>query len=831
MRIIKLKKIIFLFLGIIMIGLFVFFAWWSFFFFPDDYDQLRREALQPSKVTISEKLEFSLLDRLDQANFQGDLSKDRIVDLTNYLKWKGYLLKKDSYSTSKRDYLLFRAGTGLSGVWINERAALIMPAQTEVSFPITVKKKFRLDFSGLGFGASGLLEARIISSNGLLLWQKDFLLPPYQPPFNSNDVKSVWNNRGFPKALISTQWHDYEIDLAAMIGQKVLVSFSYKGQSPQDVFFLAQPNVFSPIAKRRYNVIYLLFDGVTTKSWSFYNEASNLTPFMKKVAEKDFIVFDNMISLGDKTRISTSGLFTSHLPPQTRHGINRNVIPEEEKEIFYQTVKEGELTTLPKEFHSRGYLTEQFGNNGFGVHLSGIGLDYGFDRSYDFSYNPYDSYGITHSFFNFLQQNNQKEFFVYLHYNTPHKPFYAPLGNYIEGIFKAPLSALWRPLFMGCINYTDDIFRNIYLALEQNNLLDNSIIIVATDHGAGYDSQKFDSGFQYNDYTKMTFMIHLPPDLKKDLAISKKRLRTYISSIHTAPTLIDLIGSCPVAQFKGRSFKELLSDSNSASFFDEYTWCFGRKAFSLVRDDYYKYIITFPDAKRFVSRDYLFFGKAKEIPYEQLYNLENDPAETRNLIHEKDNILKEFRTYLLEHPFQHPERTILSFFNSEGDANTFSGKIVSDSPLRYLDLYNKKLEKKNDRLKITKSMGSEGKFEYFFSFNLKERLNHLIFETKADRAPLQIELKKNGQMIKDRMISGTQLDLNIFSNPIILNENKDFLILNKVIPPFEAKNKELVKISRIDLHRWIDFIQSNFKERLKMSVGMKETLKSWGYIQ
>jgi len=42
------------------------------------------------------------------------------------------------------------------------------------------------------------------------------------------------------------------------------------------------------------------------------------------------------------------------------------------------------------------------------------------------------------------------------------------------------------------------------------------------------------------------------------------------------------------------------------------------------------------------------------------------------------------------------------------------------------------------------------------------------------------------------------------------------------------ENGVSVKVSRIDLHRWIDI---NKAGNQGLSASMKETLKSWGYIQ
>ncbi|MFH0977344.1 MAG: sulfatase-like hydrolase/transferase [Spirochaetota bacterium] len=818
-------KIIFLILLVFILFLSAFYIWQAFIFFPNDYKITKEEAQKTEDVPGSQVIAFSLIDLLGNAEISG-YNNQKTLKILNTLKDNNYLIKDDPFIKNAQRNLCFRAGTGFPGIWIDERSSIIIPDKAAIAFYLNPDKAPMLEFSAISLLEGGSVNIEVSALNGEKITHS-YNIKKYEHKYSSKDAAIKWSNIGYKKAREDTGWQEFRIDLKKFSGLSTKILFSFKSdKDDKGVVFLANPRIFKISEKRRYNVIYLVFDGVSTRHWSFYNERSNLTPYMKKIAEKEFVVFDNMFSLGNKTRISTAGLFSSVLPYNTRHGINRNYIPENEKENYYKLVRSGALASMPDVFRKNGYIAEQFGNSGFTVHLLSTGVDYGFEKSYEFSYNPYDSYGISHNLFKFLRKNKSREFFLYLHYNTPHKPFYAPINYFFTGFINAPFECLWRPDFMGCISYTDDVFKNIYLALRSNNLLENTILIVATDHGAGYDIKKFDSGFMYNDYTRMTFMMRLPEKLKKNYNINEKRIATYISSINTAPTLVDLCGLNKVQAFKGRSYLDVLNKTYSKQFFDNEIWCFDRKAVSVITDDMYKYILTFPDGNRMVKWENGFWGEQKEIPYEEIYDLKSDSEETRNLIHKNKPILKKFRNIYFSNDIHHPERTVLYFLNNNKDKSNIEVDIFSQSKLTDVSLYTEKLQKL-DTLKILMSGATTR-----LAFELDANPLYLTFENENDRSPLSVLIKSDGRLLDKSQIYATYLNLNIFGNPVNLADKKDFFLLNETRLASKTdliiKKNLSVKISRIDLHRWIDI--GNL-ETSGISAGMKETLKSWGYIQ
>ena len=106
-----------------------------------------------------------------------------------------------------------------------------------------------------------------------------------------------------------------------------------------------------------------------------------------------------------------------------------------------------------------------------------------------------------------------------------------------------------------------------------------------------------------------------------------------ILNIDLAPTILDLAGIERPGYMQGRSWKPILEGKDRAgreAWLYEYWW---EKAYPYdptqvgVRTRRYKYI-RYPDVG---NADPAYPMKAGELPYEELYDLQNDPLEMRNL--------------------------------------------------------------------------------------------------------------------------------------------------------------------------------------------------------
>jgi N-acetylglucosamine-6-sulfatase len=164
----------------------------------------------------------------------------------------------------------------------------------------------------------------------------------------------------------------------------------------------------------------------------------------------------------------------------------------------------------------------------------------------------------------------------------------------------------------------------IFEALERSRQLDNTVIIFLGDNGYFFGEHGLgpERRFAYEAGIRSPFVVRFPPLIKENT-----RKKELIICQDIAPTLIELAGGKPGPQVQGKSLKELLNKNNRKpwrkSFLVEYwaeqalPWLVGM-TYKAVRTDRHKLI-------HWVNR-----GKAGEL--DELYDLEKDPFELKNLI-------------------------------------------------------------------------------------------------------------------------------------------------------------------------------------------------------
>lgn len=97
---------------------------------------------------------------------------------------------------------------------------------------------------------------------------------------------------------------------------------------------------------------------------------------------------------------------------------------------------------------------------------------------------------------NFIANNKEKPFFIYLPTNAPHSPFYVA-EKYAEPYQKYKGKEVFNPEFYGMITNIDENFGKLERFLKKNKLADNTILIFMTDNGTS-DGISPDGKIGYN---------------------------------------------------------------------------------------------------------------------------------------------------------------------------------------------------------------------------------------------------------------------------------------------------------------------------------------------
>jgi tetratricopeptide (TPR) repeat protein len=205
-----------------------------------------------------------------------------------------------------------------------------------------------------------------------------------------------------------------------------------------------------------------------------------------------------------------------------------------------------------------------------------------------------------------LAAQEGQRFFLFLHLYEPHKP-YAPPTRFAE----------YDP-YDGEIAYADEIVGRFVQALKARDLYDEAMILVVSDHGEGLgDHGEQEHGlFLYDESVRVPFIVKQPASEG-----AGRRVAAPVQHIDIVPTILDLVRAPAPGGLRGRSLRHALESSDGVvpeqgiyaeAFYSRLH--FGWSELYSLTDSRYRYI---------------------KAPREELYDLQLDPREQRNLAAER----------------------------------------------------------------------------------------------------------------------------------------------------------------------------------------------------
>lgn len=391
---------------------------------------------------------------------------------------------------------------------------------------------------------------------------------------------------------------------------------------------------------KKYNLILISLDGLQAKHLKSYGYALDTTPNLDAFLSQSSL-FTNTVSPSSWTVPTHMSIFTSMYPSEhkvvnkfsdfdmsTQKGVVANL-----KKLSPNAV------TLAEILKSNGYTTGGFTGD------AGVGPQFGFNQGFDTYFETETFGGLDGSApkaLEWLSQNKDKPFFLFLHgydvhgqheikagydyryVSQPYKGKYT--GSKVEqgklreeALAKGSLKlsdedvAFWRAIYDEKINDMDMEFKKFMDQVKDMNLLDNTIIIVISDHGTEfYEHGTIDHGATlYSELVNVLLAIHQPGQSEG------KKIGQLVSTFDLLPTVLDLLGiPNPVPnQIKGVSLVPALSGQNVAhNVFSETDYRLYTFKRSITTIDGWKFILTLDSGKK------------------ELYDLNTDPNELTNLI-------------------------------------------------------------------------------------------------------------------------------------------------------------------------------------------------------
>lgn len=215
----------------------------------------------------------------------------------------------------------------------------------------------------------------------------------------------------------------------------------------------------------------------------------------------------------------------------------------------------------------------------------------------------------------------------------------------IEGLLEKYNYSEWERLIAACLVSVDEGVGQIVGELEKTGQLQDTVIIYSSDNGFFHGQHGLhDKRAMYEDSIRVPHIVSYPRLIKPGTVFDQMVL-----NIDLAPTLLDLAGVDVPRNMQGRSWRPVLEGQDRGgreSWLYEYNW---EKSYPFdptqygVRTRRYKFI-RYPEIGN-SDPDYPMKG---ELPYDELYDLQNDPLEMRNLARDPAaaGVLSEMRALL-----------------------------------------------------------------------------------------------------------------------------------------------------------------------------------------
>lgn len=285
-----------------------------------------------------------------------------------------------------------------------------------------------------------------------------------------------------------------------------------------------------------------------------------------------------------------------------------------------------------------------------------------------------------------LKKKSDKPFFLWLHYFDTHAPYTCPspynkifMNDGFEQTNHRRLPVIWKRMlgiggvsklmseknnsdadyyiskYDGAIRFIDYQIGQLMSFLKKNKLYENTLIIITANYGeylGEHDFYFFHKGVPLEPIVKVPLIIRYAKTVS-----SEKKVSLQVSSIDIAPTVLNILGISKPAVFEGSSLLPLVLGNPSS--YSPYAFM-GDRMVTGIRTVDYKFIkINYAAIKELESRlilnlrtnyslqlEHLFSKDG--IPEYLLFDINQDPLESRNIINQNQEKAEEFKRILYQ---------------------------------------------------------------------------------------------------------------------------------------------------------------------------------------
>lgn len=353
-----------------------------------------------------------------------------------------------------------------------------------------------------------------------------------------------------------SEWHDARLDLDGWRGDVRFEFSSSTGQQdvklvtgePQATVHFSCPVFTEPAPHpQRPNIILISLDTLRADRLTVYGYERPTSPNMQRIFGRDGLVVERAYTQATETlRGHTAMLF----------GLNPLVVRDAS---FSSWSLSHPAPTLADLLRAEGYRTAAFTEDAFvaGVFRFANGFErYAESRS---SASFFDITGQVERTLdqgaNWIEQHKDQQFFVFLHSYQVHGPYEPPAAyaRRFVGTAEPGSAAHDSALYDAEIAYTDAVFGKFFERLGALHVLDDTILIVTSDHGEefGEHGRRDHGATLHDEILRVPMMVRAP-----GMVPAGVRRGGQMSLVDLLPTVLELL-DVPVPDWgSGRSFAE-----------------------------------------------------------------------------------------------------------------------------------------------------------------------------------------------------------------------------------------------------------------------------------
>ena len=314
----------------------------------------------------------------------------------------------------------------------------------------------------------------------------------------------------------------------------------------------------------RANVIVLSLDTLRADRLGVYGNQDGLTPFLDDLAEGG-VVMDRCIASATWTLPSHWTLFLGQ--HQSSHGVWTR-----------SSTYDGAQPTMAEVFQAADYETAAFVGGGF------VSSEFGFASGFDtFDEQSRSGLGELMEYLPRLEEwvarPRAHPFFLFLQMYDVHRPYTPALEDLALVRPDASLSDLdhgkppqgipgdaWDPDTLGIteslydaeVRVLDTALKDLFSTLDENGLLDNTLVVVTSDHGEAF----MEHGWLGHGSRPYQELVHIPWILSGPGLARGTRVSGPVALADIEPTIMGIVGVPDPGERDGRDLSSLMSGSD-----------------------------------------------------------------------------------------------------------------------------------------------------------------------------------------------------------------------------------------------------------------------------